>query len=238
LDHTIWNYQTLFLSRHGFRCVAFDWRGHGRSDTPSENYDVDTFADDIAAVVETLALRDVVLVGHSMGGGYIVRYLARHGSARVSKIVLIAPTIPFVLQTADNPYGAPAAYFEGLRNAWAHDFPKWIDDNKAPFFTAATSSATVSWIADLMRTAYLPAIMACHESYVPTDLRADTQHINRPTLIVQGDRDVSAPLELTGRRAAALIPGSVLEVHAGAGHGVFLTHATQVNSQILEFIRE
>lgn len=236
LDHTIWNYQTLFLGQHGFRCVAFDWRGHGRSDTPATAYDLDSFADDVAAVIESLDLRDVVLVGHSTGGGHIVRYLARHGSSRVTKIILIAPTIPFALRTNDNSYGAPRSYFEGLAALWAEDFPKWIEDNKAPFFTPDTSPATMNWIADLMRGAYLPAITLAHLSYFPVDLRPDTRRIDRPTLILQGDKDVSAPLEITGRRATALIPNSVLKVYPGAAHGIFLTHHRQVNQDILGFI--
>jgi len=237
LDHSIWNYQTLFLSQHGFRCIAFDWRGHGRSDTPAAGYDLDSFADDIAAMIEHLDLHDVVLVGHSTGGGHIVRYLARHGSARIAKVVLIAPTIPFSLRTEDNPYGAPPSYFEGLQKAWADDFPKWIEDNKAPFFTPDTSPAMMNWIADLMRGAYLPAITLAHQLYVPVDLRADTSRVDRPTLILQGDKDVSAPLEATGRRAAALIRNSTLKVYPGAGHGVFLTHHRQLNQDILDFVR-
>lgn len=236
LDHTIWNYQTLFLSQHGLRCIAFDWRGHGRSDTPSSGYDLDSFADDIAAIIDSLDLRQVVLVGHSTGGGHIVRYLARHGSERIAKIILIAPTIPFSLRTDDNPYGAPLSYFEGLQKAWADDFPKWIEDNKAPFFTPDTSLATMNWIADLMRSAYLPAITLSHQLYFPVDLRADTSGVDRPTLILQGDKDVSAPLEATGRRAAALIRNSILKVYPGAGHGVFLTHHHQLNQDMLDFI--
>ncbi len=236
LDHTIWNYQTLFLGQHGFRCVAFDWRGHGRSDAPATGYDLDSFADDIAAIIESLDLHNVVLVGHSSGGGHIVRYLARHGSSRVAKLVLIAPTIPFALRTDDNPYGAPRSYFESLQAAWAEDFPKWIEDNKAPFFTPDTPLATMNWIADLMRGAYLPAITLSHQSYFPVDLRPDTSRVDRPTLILQGDKDVSAPLEITGRRAAALIPNAVLKVYPGAAHGIFLTHHRQVNQDMLEFI--
>jgi len=236
LDHSVWNYQTLFLGQRGFRCIAYDWRGHGRSDAPATAYDLDSFADDIAAMIDALNLRDVVLVGHSTGGGHIVRYLARHGSARVAKLVLIAPTIPFNLRTEDNPEGAPASYFDGLQQAWADDFPKWIEDNKAPFFTPDTSPATMNWIADLMRGAYLPAINLAHQFYLPVDLRPDTKRIDRPTLILQGDRDASAPLDLTGRRAAALINNSVLKVYSGAGHGIFITHHHQVNQDILDFV--
>jgi pimeloyl-ACP methyl ester carboxylesterase len=237
LDHTIWNYQTLFLSQHGLRCIAFDWRGHGRSDTPRTGYDLDSFADDIAAVIHDLDLRDVVLVGHSTGGGHIVRYLRRHGSTRIAKTVLVAPTIPFMLRTDDNPQGAPQSYFEELQKAWANDFPKWIEDNKAPFFTPNTSLATMNWIADLMRGAYLPAITLSHELYFPVDLRSETRAVDRPTLILQGDKDVSAPPEMTGHRAAALIRNSTLKVYPGAGHGVFLTHHHQLNQDMLDFIR-
>jgi pimeloyl-ACP methyl ester carboxylesterase len=236
LDHTVWNYQTLFLSQHGLRCIAYDWRGHGRSDTPRVGYDLDSFADDIAAIIHDLGLRDVILVGHSTGGGHIVRYLRRHGSARIAKLVLIAPTIPFMLQTDDNPQGVLLKDLQALPKAWADDFPKWIEDNKAPFFTPETSPATMNWIADLMRSAYLPAITMSHQLYFPVDLRSDTRAIDRPTLILQGDKDVSAPLEITGRRAAALIQNSILKTYPGAGHGVFLTHHHQLNQDMLNFI--
>ena len=237
LNHTIWQYQIVALAQQGFRCIAFDRRGHGRSDVPASGYDLDTLSDDLAAVIETLDLRDIVLVGHSMGGGEIIRYLSKHGAGRVSKVVLIAPTTPFLTKTADNPYGAPQAYFDARRAEWAADFPKWIEDNKLPFFTPDTSPGMMDWIADELRASDLPAILACNHAFVETDLRADLARIDRPTLILQGDKDMSAPLEITGRRTVAGIKGAVLKVYPGAPHGIFLTHQKQVNQDILEFVR-
>ena len=236
LNHTIWNYQIQALAAHGLHCIAFDRRGHGRSDPAATGYDMDTLADDLAAVIDTLGLRNLVLVGHSMGGGEIIRYLARHGSAKISKVVLIAPTTPFVMKTDDNPYGAPKEYFETRRAEWMDDFPKWIEDNKLPFFTPDTSPAMMEWIVAEMRNSHLPTIMACNYAFVETDLRPDLAKVDRPTLILQGDKDASAPLEFTGRRTAAGIAGAVLKVYREGPHAIFLTHRKQVNQDILDFI--
>ena len=236
VSSAIWAYQEAFLGDHGFRCISFDRRGHGRSDPLAPGFDMNTFADDIRAVIEGLELKDVTLVGHSVGCGEIIRYLARHGSSRVSKAVLLGPTTPFVLQTADNSYGAPAAYFEQMRSEWASDYPKWIEDNKEPFFAADTSPAMVEWLVSVIREAHVPTAIAYHRTYVATDLRPDLGKIDRPVLVLHGDKDASAPLEITGRRTALGIRGSVLKVYPGAAHGLFVTHMDQVNRDILEFI--
>jgi non-heme chloroperoxidase len=236
VSSAMWAYQEAFFGDHGFRCISFDRRGHGRSDPLAPGFDMNTFADDIRAVIEGLELKDVTLVGHSVGCGEIIRYLARHGGGRIAKAVLLGPTTPFVLQTADNPYGAPAAYFEQMRGEWASDYPKWIEDNKTPFFNADTSPAMVEWLVSVIRQAHVPTAIAYHRSYVATDLRADLGKIDRPVLILHGDKDVSAPLEITGRRTALGIRGAVLKVYPGAAHGLFVTHMAQVNRDILEFI--
>lgn len=139
----MWDYQFAALASHGLRCLGFDRRGHGRSDQPAGGYDYDTLADDLAAVVETLDLRDVTLVGHSMGAGEAVRYVTRHGSGRVKRLVFLAPTTPFLTQTPDNPAGLPAAAFEAMRMAWMADFPRWVGENAAAFFTPTTSAALI-----------------------------------------------------------------------------------------------
>ena len=236
LSSAMWAYQEAFLSDHGLRCISFDRRGHGRSDQSAPGHDLNTFADDIRTVIDGLELKDVVLVGHSVGCGEIIRYMARHGSSRVSKVVLLGPTTPFVLQTADNPFGAPATYFEQMRAEWAGDYPKWIQDNKSPFFTGDSSPPMMDWMVSVLRQAHPPTAIAYHRMYVGTDLRPDLGKIDRPVLILHGDKDASAPLEITGRRTALGIRGAVLKVYPGAPHGLFVTHMDQVNRDILEFI--
>lgn len=235
LESAMWNHQFVELGAKGIRCIAYDRRGHGRSDAPSRGYDMDTLADDLSSVIKGLGLRDVVLVGHSMGGGEILRYLSRHGSGRVGKVILLAPTTPFLTKTADNPYGAPAAYFAARRAEWAADFPKWVEDNKRPFFTAETSPATMDWLARMMEAAYLPAVLACNEAFAGTDLRPDLRAVDQPTLVIHGDKDASAPIEITGKRTADGIARATFKVYEGAPHGLFITHAKQLNADILAF---
>jgi non-heme chloroperoxidase len=142
----------------------------------------------------------------------------------------------FVTQTADNPFGAPAAYFEQMRAAWGADYPRWLQENKSPFFVANTSPPMMDWIeAQLLNTPVATAI-AYHRAYAATDLRPDLAKMRRPVLILHGDKDVSAPLEITGRRTALGIPGAILKVYPGAPHGLFITHMDQVNEDILQFI--
>jgi pimeloyl-ACP methyl ester carboxylesterase len=236
LTSDIWGYQESFLGDRGIRCVSYDRRGHGRSDAPAAGFDMNTLADDLAAVIDGLNLHDVSLVGHSMGCNEIVRFIARHGTGRIAKIVLLAPTTPFGLKTADNAYGAPPELFDMMRAQWASDFPKWVHENKLPFFTPDTSPQMMDWMVMVMLKMHVPTAIACAQASVETDLRPDLAKVDRPVLILQGDKDMSAPLEITGRRTAAEIRGAVLKVYAGAPHGLFLTHMPQVNRDLLEFI--
>jgi len=237
LSCAMWSYQIAELGQRGFRCVAFDRRGHGRSDVPGGGYDLDSLADDLAEVIAQLDLREVSLVGMSMGANEILHYLGRHGTGRVSRIALLGPTTPFVLQTADNPFGAPMSYFEQTQAAWASDFPRWIEDNKRPFFTTETSAQMMDWVAGIMRAVPVPVAIATNRGMIATDLRPVLAKIDRPVLILQGDTDVSAPLEATGRRTAAGITGAVLKVYAGGPHGLFVTHMRQVNADLLAFLQ-
>jgi len=237
LSSAMWTYQIADLGQR-FRCIAFDRRGHGRSNVPSGGYDLDTLADDLADVIEQLDLRDVALVGMSMAANEILHYVGRHGTERIARIALLGPTTPFVMQTDDNPYGAPMAYFEQSRAAWASDFPKWIEDNKLPFFTPETSPPMMEWVAAMMREVPIPVAIATNHAIVSTDLRPVLARIDRPVLILHGDKDVSAPLEITGRRTADGIKGAVLKVYPGGPHGLFVTHMKQVNADLLGFLRE
>lgn len=236
LTSEMWAYQVAHLSDAGFRCIAFDRRGHGRSDAPSTGYDIDTLADDLAAVIDQLGLRQVDLVAHSMGGAEVSRYLARHGAGRVRKVALVAPAGPCLLQKADNPFGAPQAYFDARIAEWKADFPKWTRDNQAPFFTPTTSEPMQEWLIAQMMTTPTPVAIAAFKALVAADVRADLPKNDRPTLVLHGDNDASAPLDITGRRYAAGVRGAELKVYPGAPHGLFVTHMDQVNRDLETFL--
>jgi len=235
MSSDLWQYQMTPIVNHGLRCVAYDRRGHGRSAQPGHGYDYDTLADDLAAVLEELDLRDVMLVGHSMAPGEMVRYLTRHGSGRINRMVFVAPTTPFALKTPDNPDGVPREVFDQARAAWAIDYPKWLTDNARGFVVADTSQAIVDWAMRLMMVPSLKALLDCNQAIIETDFRAELPKVKVPTLIIHGDHDVSAPLDLTGRRTAKLIPGAKLVVYEGAPHGLMLTHIDRFNRDLMAF---
>lgn len=238
LTSEAWAYQAAELSEHGFRCVAYDRRGHGRSDDPGRGYDYDTLADDLESVLRARNLTDVTLVAHSMAGGEAARYMTRHKGARVRNILFLAPTTPFLTQTPDNPMGVPAAIFEQARKAWLRDFPKWIDENTDPFVTPQTSAGIKTWLKDMMTSCSMKAVIECNKAMVSTDFRPDLAKIKVPTLVIHGDKDASAPLPLTGKRTAELVPGAKLVVYEGAPHGLFVTHIERLNADIAAFARQ
>jgi len=235
LSSEIWVRQMIHLADAGYRCLAYDRRGHGRSGVPAGGYDLDTLADDLAQVIDGSGAGEVMLVGHSMGAGEIVRYLARHGASRVSRIALVAPTTPCLLASPSNPAGLPRAAFDALEAQWTADFPKWVDDNKRPFFRPETSGAMADWLSRQMLATSLPVLLACNRAMVATDHRPGLARIDRPVLVLHGDKDVSAPLELTGRPTAAGISGARLIVYRGAPHGLFVTDAERVNADLAAF---
>ena len=240
LTSDCWAYQMGPLSDSGMRCIAYDRRGHGRSSDPGRGFDYDTLADDLAAVLDALDLKNVTLVTHSMAGGEAVRYLSRHGSKRVAGVALIAATLPFLTKTNDNPDGIdPAVFDNARRNVLLKDFPKALRDNMRPFGVAETSEAMLDWISDLMLRCSMKALVECNRALTSTDFRAELAKLATesaiPTLIVHGDRDVSAPLAITGRKTAALLPHATVKIYEGAPHGLFLTHAERLNKDLLEF---
>jgi pimeloyl-ACP methyl ester carboxylesterase len=237
LHSQMWRQQIPALTDAGLRVVAFDRRGHGGSGNNGLGFDMDTLADDLAAVMDQLDLSRAVLVGHSMAGGEIVRYLSRHGSDRVAKVVLLAPTTPYLIKTADNPLGLDAAMFEQSRSAWKQDFTRWVADNQAAFFTPETPAVTAQWMVSMLLECSLPVALATSNAFTEIDFRPEVAAISVPTLVVHGTADASAPLEITGRPTAALIPGGKLTVLPGAPHGLFLTHDREVNQAIVEFAR-
>jgi pimeloyl-ACP methyl ester carboxylesterase len=239
LPSPMWDYQVGALGEQGLRCIAYDRRGHGRSSKPNGGYDCDTLADDLSALLAGLDLHGVTLVSHSFGSAEVVRYLTRHGAGRIEKIVLIAPAaLPFLMKTADNPNGIPAEQLEFFRTKVLQaDFPKWLEEGKKAFFVADTSPSLQDWVKDLMLSTPLPVAIETNRRITATDFRKELPGITVPTLIIHGDKDASAPIELTGRPAAAMIPKAQLKVYEGAPHGIFLTHKDRLNADLLGFIK-
>lgn len=242
LSADMWEYQMLFLAQRGYRVIAFDRRGFGRSSQPWEGYDYDTFADDIAELVEKLDLKNVVLAGFSMGGGDVVRYIARKGTARVAKLALISAVTPLFMKTADHPEGTDKAVFEGIRAGLAADRPQFLDDFSTLFYGTNRQGAKVS--QGILKQTLAIALQAsikgtidCVTAFSETDFRPDMKKIDVPTLVIHGDDDQVVPMAATGKLAAELIAGSRLKVYAGAPHATCFTHKDQVNADLLAFIQ-
>ncbi|SFO23980.1 Pimeloyl-ACP methyl ester carboxylesterase [Bradyrhizobium sp. Ghvi] len=235
-DASTWGSHIAALNEKGFRCVAPDRRGHGRSELPSSGYDLDTLTDDVAAIIEARDLRDVTLVGFSMGTMEAVNYLGRYGSDRIARLVLVAPTTPFLVKTEDNPDAVPRAMIEADNAAVARDFAEWIAANESPFFLPETPEITRTWIRQMMLRVPLPVALACRKTISFSDLRSAAARIDLPTLILHGDKDASAPLPLTGAKTAKLIKGSKLIVYEGGPHPLPLTHGERLIGDMLAFM--
>src|SRR5262249_22625005 len=223
-----WDIPMTSLMEQGWRCVAFDRRGQGRSDLASSGYDFDTLADDIAAILEGLNLQNVVLVGHSMGGAEVVRYLTRHRSRRVTHAVLIAPTTPFLMRTEDNPGGTPRETLVKIRESLKDDFPGKVAKAAPEFFGVPknpVSTETIDWwCRQIVDRCPMYVVSQLYKLFTETDFRAELRTIRTPTLILNGDIDKSCPLELTGRPTHDLIAGSRLLVYQDAAHALPFTH--------------
>ena len=236
LPSDMWDYQMVPLSERGLRCIAYDRRGHGRSSQPGAGYDYDTLADDLAAVLDALDLGNVTLVGMSMASGEMVRYLSRHTARRIARMIFVgSAATPFRQRAADNPSGVPAEAAEVFRRQWLRDLPNWMEQNGPPFFVPATSRPMQEWVRQLMFGASMKALIECSRSMMSTDFRAELATVRIPTLLIHGDKDVSAPLEVTGRPTAALIPGARLVVYEGAPHGLFITHMDRLTEDVRAF---
>ncbi len=213
-----------------------DRRGHGRSDAPGTGYDFDTMVDDLATIIEQLNLTDAVLVAHSMGAFEAARYCATRGANRIARLVLAAPSTPFSTRTSDNPEGWPKEAIEAQTQLIVRDFPRWIGQNEEPFFVPDTSHETRIWIKNMMMSVSLPVVLATRKSTSEADVRSDLTKIHCPALVVHGDKDVSAPLAVTGARTAKLIPKCELIVYPNAPHAIILTHQERFLSDLLAFI--
>jgi non-heme chloroperoxidase len=242
LSGRAWDKQVPALLEAGYRVITYDRRGFGQSSQPTAGYDYDTFTADLSALLVHLDLRGAVLVGHSMGTGEVTRYLGTRGSARVAKGVLVSPIPPYLLQTADNPEGVPHSLFDGFVQAAAADAPAWMKgflDNYYNFDTLrGTLVSDQAWEAswNVAVTASATAAVACIPTW-ETDFRADLPEIDVPMLVVQGDADQVLPLSKTGQRLPALIKDVQLIVIEGGPHAIPWTHAAQVNTALLDFIR-
>jgi non-heme chloroperoxidase len=242
LNADAWDGQLHFLVQQGFRVVAHDRRGHGRSEQASSGNDMNGYADDLAAVIETLDLRNVTLVGHSTGGGEVARYIGRHGTKRVAKAVLIAAVPPLMLKTASNPEGLPLEVFDSMRAGLTKDRSQFYKDLAIQFYGANRPGAQVSqgildqfWLWSMqsgLKNAY-ESIKAFSE----TDFTEDLRTINVPTLVLHGEDDQIVPVHDSARKSARLIEGAKDIYYPGAPHGLTATHQDQVNADLLAFLR-
>ena len=243
LSGVAWQYQMISVVDAGRRAIAYDRRGHGRSDDPGRGYDYDTLSEDLARLIEHLDLRNLTLVAHSMGSGEAVRYLTRHGDDRIDRLLLLAPTTPFLLKTSDNPNGVDGRLVAEQLDGWRGDFAQWILENEGPYFGDGQPGCSVSsllqdWTrADMLATS-LQAAIEFQRRAVETDFREELTLLGVPTLVIQGDADASAPLPLTGARTAEAVPNSRLVIYDNAPHGLYLTHRERLNSDLLAFIDE
>lgn len=231
------DYQMVRLASEGLRCIAYDQRGHGRSGDPGWGFDPDTLADDLAGVIAQLGLTRVALVGHSMGGAVIARYLTRHGDGGVGRVALVAPQLPYMTQTPDNAVGLPASLLAMIRSRLMTDRAQFLMDGQAGFFTPTTSKALQDWGRETMLQGSLKAMVDCQESFGAEDFRPDLTAMKTPTLLVHGDADQSVPIAMA-RAAAALIPGCRFVEYAGAPHGLPVTHIERLNADLLDFLRD
>lgn len=243
LSADAWEDQMIFLAERGYRCIAHDRRGHGRSSQPSQGNDMDTYADDLAALVTALDLKEVIHVGHSTGGGEVARYIGRHGSNRASMAVLIGAVPPIMLKTVANPGGLPMEVFDQIRTGVLNDRSQFFKDLSGSFYGANRSGNKVSqglrdsfWLQGMLcghKAAY-----DCIKAFSETDFTEDLKKTNVPTLILHGDDDQIVPIADSALLSAKLVKGATLKVIAGAPHGMCSTHKDAINAELLAFARQ
>ncbi len=243
LSKEMWEYQLEPLVEAGLRVVKYDRRGFGKSSKPWDGYDYDTLAADLDQLMTQLDLRDAVLVGFSMGGGEVVRYLTNHGSKRVSKVVLISSVTPFLAQGPGNEAGADPAIFEKMIEEIREDRPMFLEEFGKKFFGVSmlshpVSSALLNYYANLAAVAPNRATRLCVKSFAFTDFREDLMNIEVQALIIHGDSDQTVPIEVSGKRSAEMIKNNQYLVYSGAPHGLFYTHKDQLNQDLISFIKD
>ncbi|MBD8542641.1 alpha/beta hydrolase [Oxalobacteraceae sp. CFBP 13708] len=242
LNGDAWENQMMFLAEHGYRVIAHDRRGHGRSSKAWHGNDMNTYADDLAALLETLDITGATLVGHSTGGGEVARYIGRHGTSRVAKAVLVGAVTPQMIVSAANPDGVPMSVFDGIRDGVKTDRAQYFLDLAVPFFGfnrpgAKTSDGQLQTFLIQGLQCSLKSAYACIKQFSETDFTEDLKKMTVPTLVVHGDDDQIVPLASTARRAVELLPQGRLSVYEGAGHALPVTHKDQLNAELLAFLR-
>jgi non-heme chloroperoxidase len=242
LNSDAWEDQMLFLSSHGYRCIAHDRRGHGRSSQPWNGNDMDTYADDLAALVKKLDLKNAIHIGHSTGGGEIARYIGRHDTKRVAKVVLIGAVTPLMLKTAANPGGLPIKVFNEIRANVLADRSQFFKDLTAPFYGANRKNAKVSqglrdsfWLQGMQ--AGFKGVIDCIKAFSETNFTKDLNKFDVPTLILHGDDDQIVPIGASALLSSKIIKGSTLKIYPGAPHGMCSTHKDKVNEDLLAFLK-
>ena len=242
LSADAWEDQMFFLAERGYRCIAHDRRGHGRSSQPWAGNDMDTYADDLAALVEALDLKEAIHVGHSTGGGEVARYIGRHGTGRVAKAVLVSSIPPLMLKTEANPGGTPMEAFDQIRAGVLADRAQFWKDLSMPFYGYNRTGAKVSegvresfWLQGMM--CGLPAAYFCIKVFSETDLTEDLKSFDVPTLIMHGDDDQIVPISASALLSSKIVKGAVLKVYEGAPHGMPSTLKDKINADLLAFIR-
>ncbi len=241
LDADAWESQMVFLSANGYRCIAHDRRGHGRSGQPYGGNDMDTYADDLSALIEKLNLTGIMLVGHSTGGGEVARYIGRHGSKRVAKVVLVGAVTPLMLKTEANPGGLDIATFNHIRDGVAADRSQFFYDLATPFYGANRAGAKISqgvrdafWLQGMLGG--LKNELDCIKAFSETDFTDDLKKFDMTTLIIHGDDDQIVPIGASAIATSRLIKHATLKVYAGAPHGLAHTHEDQLNADLLDFL--
>jgi non-heme chloroperoxidase len=242
LSADAWEDQMFYLASRGYRCIAHDRRGHGRSSQPWNGNDMDTYADDLAKLVEALDLKDAIHVGHSTGGGEVARFIGRHGTKRVAKAVLVGAVPPLMLKTAANPAGLPMDVFDGIRAGVVADRSQFFKDLTLPFYGYNRPGVKVSdgvresfWLQGMM--AGFPASYFCIKAFSETDQTEDLKKFDVPTLIMHGDDDQIVPIGAAAMQSSKLVKGSELKVYPGFDHGMCTTHKDQINADLLAFIK-
>jgi non-heme chloroperoxidase len=243
LNSDSWEAPMMFLASRGFRCIAHDRRGHGRSSQPWQGNDMDTYADDLSELIEKLDLKNACLIGFSAGGGEVARYIGRHGTKRVAKVVLVSAVPPLMLKTAANPLGLPKEAFDKIRHASMTDRSQFYKDLAGgPFFGANRPEAAVS--QGVIESFWLQGMQAghkntydCIKAFSETDFTEDLKKFNVPTLIIHGDDDQIVPIDAAGLQSSKQIKNAILKIYPGAPHGLADTHKDQLNSDLLEFLK-
>jgi non-heme chloroperoxidase len=244
LTSDAWGSQMTFLGSRGFRCIAHDRRGHGRSAQPWKGNDMNGYADDLAELIEKLDLKNCVLIGHSTGGGEIARFIGKYGTERVNKVVLVSAVTPLMLKTQANPDGVPMGVFDGFRDAYLSDRTQFfLEVASGPFYGFNRPGATISqglinsWWRQSMMSGHVNAL-ECIRAFSETDFTDDLKKIDAPTLIIHGDDDQVVPIDISARVSSKLIPGAILKVYKGGAHGLPEISKSKINGDLIEFLRQ